>query len=118
MTDWKPGDIALCIRGGIISPVSYGKKELPETGKFYKVGSLGCFEYLMISEDGSIGRSAALHLAYGPLNLCGRSIWAEKRFIKVTPQEEDEFDKEVIDLYNKKEVPNNVPKPKRVATTI
>lgn len=111
MTDWKPGDIALCVKGGKICNAPRRAPDYPVSGNFYTVERVG-------SDFFYEGVEQALWLKDGPENVDGQRAWVSYRFVKVTPPEADEFDKEVIDLYNKKEIPNNAPKPKRVATTI
>ena len=111
MSDWQAGDIALCVIGG---KMPYSKvttvKEYPKAGAFYKVVKAG-----EASMDFSLKK--ALWFEDAPPNLHEERVWAALRFVKVTPPEADEFDKEVIELYNKKEKPADA-KPKRIATTV
>lgn len=111
MSDWQPGDIALCVIGGKM-PYSLpcGLKEFPKAGAFYRVVRAG-------EERLDSSTKKALWFEDAPLNFSGDRVWAAFRFVKVTPPEADEFDKEVIELYNKKEKPADA-KPKRIATTV
>ena len=111
MSDWQAGDIALCVIGGKM-PYSEGSsvKEFPKAGAFYKVVKAG-----EKSMDFSLRK--ALWFEDSPPNLHGERVWGAFRFVKVTPPEADEFDKETIELYNKKGKPVDA-KPKRIATTV
>ena len=111
MSDWQAGDIALCVIGGKM-PYSKGisVKEFPKGGALYKVVKAG-----EISMDFSLKK--ALWFEDAPPNLGEERVWAAFRFVKVTPPEADEFDKEVIELYNKKEKPADA-EPQRIATPV
>ena len=109
MSDWQAGDIALCVKGGKITDAPYDAKDYPVSGKFYTVGSVGMSMFY-----GGLKRH--LELVDGPMNIYDR-CWPAHRFVKVTPPEADEFDKETIELYNRKEKPADA-KPKRIATTV
>lgn len=98
--DWQAGDMALCVATII---TRYGEKVF--CGRVYTVSAVTQGK----TKKGLVLKDAPNHNALG---------WAAYRFIKVTPPEADEFDKETIDLYNKKEKPANAPKPKRIATTV
>lgn len=90
MSGWEIGDLALCIAGG----------------KFTRAGSLYTVRDVKLPDEkrqeGQVwyvnnSRCTLLRFAQTP-HLKGQ--WAsEKRFIKVTPPEADEFDRETIDLY-------------------
>ena len=111
MSDWQAGDIALCVIGGKMPySGSISVKEYPKAGAFYKVAKVG--QHQMDYEI-----KTALWFKDAPTNVTGERVWAAHRFVKVTPPEADEFDKEVIELYNKKEKPVDA-KPKRIATTV
>lgn len=111
MTDWQAGDIALCVIGGKMPySDSISVREYPKAGAFYKVVKAG-----EKSMDFSLKK--ALWFEDAPPNLNGERVWAAFRFVKVTPPEADEFDKETIELYNRKEKPVDA-KPKRIATTV
>jgi hypothetical protein len=97
MSDWKYGDLALCVSKG-----KFNSKDSIETGKIYVVDSfMTCFS---INKDNH--NIAVLHLKDGPHNIIGTygdghlmRIWPEKCFIKVSPQAEDKFDRDIIDAY-------------------
>ena len=110
MSDWQPGDIALCVIGGKIDNSPYKLGEYPAAGKFYTVEYVGPLDFLT-------GIDQALWFKDAPKNWSGQRVWGQLRFVKVTPPEADEFDKEVIELYNKKEKPADA-KPTRVTTTV
>ena len=108
MSDWQAGDIALCVKGGHFK-YSRSDVQCPEAGRFYTVERVGHADFIE-------GYLPALWLVDGPYNVTGK-VWPQFRFVKVTPPEADEFDKETIELYNKKEKPADA-KPKRVTTTV
>ena len=98
MTDWKPGDIALCVMGGSIG----GLNKLPfypEKGKFYTVEKPTVLQ--MYGRNNVASDKLALILVDGPVNSNNLKVWSAARFIKVSPEEVDEFDQETIELYNK-----------------
>jgi hypothetical protein len=109
MSDWQSGDIALCVKGGKITDAPYGAKGYPVAGKLYTVGSGGISMFYG-------GLKRYLDLVDGPINVTDRR-WPSARFVKVIPPEADKFDRETIDLYNKKEKPADA-KPKRATTTV
>lgn len=95
--DWEPGDIALCVRGGPVEPINPNYKgPYPELGKPYTVEALENYEFYGVNN-----KIPGLRLKDGPPNGNNDRTWRESRFIKVTPKEADDFDKETIDLYNK-----------------
>ena len=89
MTDWKIGDLALCVDDG---PVKIFGKFL-EVDPIYvsnlKIGSFYTITDIAPSRDGKF-------IAIGDWGKRAGGI--STRFIKVTPPEADEFDREVIDL--------------------
>lgn len=86
--NWEPGDLALCTRGGQL--INLGLREHPVAGRVYIVEAA---QPNVIFADGSAG---ALVLANGPPNNSGIARWWQGRFIRITPEEPDEFDLEVI----------------------
>ena len=104
MSDWQAGDIALCVR-----PIQE-----------YWEGSMSGFE-VKAGKPYTVSRVTQGKTKKGLLLQDGPSKnplgWAAINFVKVTPPEADEFDKETIELYNKKGKPVDA-KPKRIATTV
>lgn len=96
--DWKPGDLALCVRGGYISGPGSSSSRYPTVGAIYTV------EAYLPDVDFVGGRLPGLLLKDAPINFNYAPLWAAFRFIKVTPQEEDEFDREVIRDMKKEKV--------------
>ena len=91
MADWQVGDLALCVRGGPLVPEPFSLNvAYPEAGKCYDVvgrrefAGWGLYLYL----DGAPDNIDA-QCNWGPL-------WDSVRFIKVTPDAADAFDREVI----------------------
>lgn len=113
MSDWQAGDIALCVKGGKITDPPYHAKDYPASGKFYTVEYVGLIRF----SGGMRHPKKALWFKDSPKNLDGQRVWAAHRFVKVTPPEADEFDRETIELYNKKGKPVDA-EPKRVATPV
>lgn len=70
---------------------SLRRTNYPVAGRMY------CVERISIEEFTS-GRFLALWLLDGPKNLGDDKVWPALRFVKVTPPEANEFDREVIDL--------------------
>ena len=93
--DWQPGDMALCVKGG---PLGQPIDECPQAGRVYVVASVRNVMFW----DGDFDQ--ALELPDAPANDSGTHCWWHRRFIKVTPPEADEFDREVIDLLRQKEI--------------
>lgn len=89
--DWQLGDLALCIKGGPIHQFEHG--EWPVAGRVYPVTDLKPnWEW----DDGDV--DLGLMLDGAPLNgPQGWPLWWHGRFIKVTPEEADDFDREVIE---------------------
>lgn len=85
---WKAGDIALCIRGGVVVPPRKGNESegYPEQGKQYFVESVKITPF--VSSDEKLVEMLALTLKDGPINSCGRPVWPAKRFMKATPSDE------------------------------
>lgn len=100
--DWKPGDLALCVQGGYID----GPKKavsFPKEGTVYQVlevrlNYLGPEGWIREAPPYETKTMAFLKLLGGPVNLNGTPHWGEVRFVKQKGHEEDEFDKEVIDI--------------------
>lgn len=85
-TEWQVGDLALCVK--LDAWVVYdgpltGPEERPEPGKIYPVAEV-------VSDP-----VRGLHLCFVEF---GTDLFVADRFIKVTPPEADEYDREVIDL--------------------
>lgn len=84
--DWQVGDIALCV-----SPCPFGH-DATRRGRFYTVAHVGMARNL---QTGLVLQ--ALHLREAPHALGGSAPF---RFVKVSPEEADEFDRETIALMN------------------
>ena len=111
MTDWKPGDLALCINGANIEDNIIGSPDNPDgyptVGRIYVIDSIGVR---------SLGKAVFLYSNDFPWNhfRCYNrqnrhfvgwankkdKCWCESRFVKVTPEEIDDEDIEVITLMN------------------
>lgn len=98
--DWQPGDLALCVRRGILDHVCPAGVIVPLVGGVYTVSRVwmhpeGC---RCLDFDGVENGNPDPHSRI--------PFWGfdADRFVKVTPPEADEFDREVIDLLNKQEV--------------
>lgn len=79
MTDWQPGDLALCVMGGDLNPgVKVMPEGFPQAGRIYLVESVGVFRFFS-------GMKAGLGLVDGPKNIDGTREWGARRFVKVTP---------------------------------
>lgn len=91
MTDWQKGDLAL--RTGPTPPPSNFRK-----GRVYTVSDVrwAC------NEDGSMGYGIAF--ACGTRSRRDTPFLDARGFRKITPPKADEFDREVIDLMNRKTV--------------
>lgn len=81
--NWQKGDLALCVKGGVIDPSAVSPSGWPLSGRVYRVAGAGAFRF-------SLGVMPALWLADGPNNNSGDSVWAAMRFVKVTPGTEIE----------------------------
>lgn len=102
MADWQVGDLALCVRGGVIEPeCHFPGCAYPNAGAVYEVaGSEQDPEeggYWLIV-DGAPDNVDSDGYNWGPM-------WFEYRFIKVTPPAADDFDRETIELMNRVEQP-------------
>lgn len=98
--DWQPGDMALCVKGGrIIDPSMH----TPPLDGFPTAGACYTVEHVGIDPT-MTGSPLALWLAEAPRNATGERVWSAIRFIKVTPPEADEFDREVIEIMTRKPV--------------
>ena len=95
--EWQPGDLALCIKGGVIDLNAKRPLEWPRAGKIYRVRQAGPSKF-------TVGYRHALWLYDGPDNAGHGPVWAASRFRKVTPPKADEFDREVIELMNSEKV--------------
>lgn len=88
MIDWQVGDLALCVDD---SPPKISPSGLVECRREYnnnlRAGSLYTITQIVFAADGSMGIADMLRRAGG----------YHFRFVKVTPPESDEFDREVID---------------------
>ncbi|MAG24998.1 hypothetical protein CMI47_05400 [Candidatus Pacearchaeota archaeon] len=91
MTDWQKGDLAL-YSDASPSDEHYAPPELRK-GAVYTVSGVG------VDEAGNSGLFLSEQESDGCLG--GYLAW---RFRKVTPDKADEFDREVIDLMNRKPV--------------
>jgi hypothetical protein len=92
--DWKPGDLALCIKGGRIANSGRPPKSFPVKGRIYTVHSSRMRTF------NQAGFSLGLVLEDGPVNNCGTRIWHHSRFVKLPEHTEDEEDRETIRLFN------------------
>ena len=101
MTDWQPGDLALCVRGGILlKTYLHPLPAYPESGKLYNVVDID-FQEFTYTQDKKV---VALVFSDAPVNRCGTKTWAAARFVKVTPDADIEG----------KEVERKVPKPQQI----
>ena len=87
--EWKVGDLALCIDDGPVKIIG----GCPEVEEEY-VANLNCGSIYKISQI-TKGRTTNV---IGIADMSKRAGGIESRFVKITPQESDEFDREVIDL--------------------
>lgn len=98
MSDWEVGDYALCVRGGCITPeYDYPGAVYPEAGNIYLVNDVDFDPRTEILWLEVIGAPDNIEeeINYGP-------FWAAERFIKITPESADEFDRETIALMKEK----------------
>lgn len=101
--DWQVGDLALCVRraperGRFL----FGE---PNPGEAYEVLNVSLEEFADDTID------IALTLRGAPpctneFNEPTGPTWWHGRFIKITPTEADEFDREVIELLRREPVPS------------
>lgn len=95
MTDWAIGDLALCVDARSCPSYRWGGLC---AGRVYSVDA--------VTVDTGPRGFSALHGKGGGVGLAfadaptpsGTYGWDARRFVKVTPEEEDEFDREVIEL--------------------
>jgi len=90
MADWQKGDLALCVDD---SPSAWGHRAAIKKGGIYTVSEIVIWR----------GKSG-LELEGVEISKLYYAGFAPKRFRKVTPPKADEFDREVIDLMNRKPV--------------
>jgi hypothetical protein len=78
VSDWQPGDLALCVKGGQLVPAVI-RTDYPAAGRVYTVAAVGLGFFLT-------GKQLALWLSSdAPVNTCGERVWTASRFVKVTP---------------------------------
>lgn len=98
MTDWAPGDLALCISDhdadGVLTP------EIAK-GRTYTVIDV---DECLYEGDGDEDTIIGLELA--EVDPMGREddCFDARQFVKITPPDADEFDREVIDLMSREPV--------------
>lgn len=93
MADWQPGDLALCVRRGLVICPTNGHSR--HRGGFVRGAAL--------KEVASILRTPldnGLFCGCVTLTFADGSSGIEYRFVKVTPPEADAFDRETIALEN------------------
>ena len=90
--DWKPGDLALCVRGGAVHPGTRAP-ELPRIGAVYTVDAFGTSGFRG-------GPAPAFWLVDGPKNNDGQRVWGASRFRKIEDHVPDAEDEETIRLLN------------------
>jgi hypothetical protein len=78
MSNWEPGDLALCIKGGVVDGRGPYGRPTPVAGAVYTVKWASMMRFCT-------GDKLGLRLVDGPLNGDGTPEWAAHRFIKVTP---------------------------------
>lgn len=91
--DWKPGDLAMCVKGDRILPGAPKNKDgYPVAGRIYTVESASLERF-------SAGLYLALTLRDGPLNRRGdgavlnrEAVWPALRFCKIHPLTDEERD--------------------------
>ncbi len=101
MSDWQPGDLALCVRdfGGTSSKHGQCPVSMPDKGNVYHVTEVFIHPY----------NGGKLALRFSDLPDLGPGTgWNAKKFLKITPPEADSFDREIIDLMAGKPVPVEV----------
>ena len=97
MNDWKIGDLALCIKSGRVT----------RTGSIYTVSDMLLKQpgERLRNPDGSRRylTSPVLLLRFEGVKPVRKNSWSNSdRFVKVTPEDEDGFDKEIIDKMKEK----------------
>ena len=80
MTDWQPGDLALCVKGGKITSLECEPPldGFPAAGSIYTVKRAGTYTF-------GTGTKLALWFTNAPRNSSGDRVWSAERFVKVTP---------------------------------
>lgn len=79
--DWKPGDLALCVKGGQIDMSSVPLPAYPKQGAIYTVDDASMHNF---RHDNTRHCLLALSLRDGPENLHG-PFWPAFRFRKIQP---------------------------------
>lgn len=88
--DWRPGDLALCV-SDIFEEAEGPETWFPLPGHVYSVAGT-------VADCGD-GFGPALLLKEEPAHVPNPGLgWPAKFFLKATPPEADEFDREVISL--------------------
>lgn len=102
---WQAGDLALCIRGGSVTP-HHTVKEFPVCGRLYTVTKATTTEFM----DGKGGFEALLGLTLkdGPPNSLKSYTWAAHRFVKIPPHKMDKEDEETLSQMLNPPVPQKV----------
>lgn len=90
--EWRAGDDALCIDDR--PPRFFPEAHRVERGKHYKVHSV------RVTSRGSVALYIGIGTSVTPEGY--PRGWDARRFVKVTPPEADEFDREVIKLLTSK----------------
>lgn len=98
--DWKVGDDALCVDDRPCPSWEWGGLV---AGRCYRVEAIVCGDYSRLHGAAAIGL-----LMEGVAIPEGAKGWHPARFIKITPEEADDFDLETIELMNRKTVGETV----------
>lgn len=87
--DWEVGDLALCVRGGdtVYGIWTADMQVAPAPGSIHLIDRVRDF-------DGCLGLGSQDWVGF----------FEASRFVKVTPPAADEFDRETIELMNRKPV--------------
>lgn len=92
MIDWKPGDLALCIRGGeIVTHPDFAHYEFPVGGTIYPITAVVMHNFIS-------GENVGLISPRLPINVWGDRVWSHQRFIKIDHLLEDEEIEEPLEL--------------------
>lgn len=86
MSDWQPGDLALCVRGGDLDP----EYAWPTVDRFPEAGRVYLVHGVVMENFSTVGHSMGLILPDAPPNVRGNHVWCAGRFVKVTPGAEIE----------------------------
>jgi len=78
MTNWKPGDLALCVKGGSIIAGGGAFGRTPTAGAVYTVEWAAMMRF-------KTGTLLGIRFVDAPRNVDGAREWAALRFIKITP---------------------------------